>query len=63
MWADLRVWAYRGEILILSGRASRRSLLTALALGALRLAACIEDADHADGFKFVALTRIEQQHT
>ena len=24
LWADLRVWAYRGEILILSGRASRR---------------------------------------
>ena len=24
LWADLRVWAYRGEILLLSGRASRR---------------------------------------
>ena len=24
LWADLRVWAYRGEIVLLSGRASRR---------------------------------------
>jgi len=24
LWSDLRVWAYRGEILLLSGRASRR---------------------------------------
>ena len=24
LWTDLRVWAYRGEILLLSGRASRR---------------------------------------
>ena len=24
LWADLRVWAYRGEIFHLSGRASRR---------------------------------------
>ena len=25
LWTDLRVWAYRGQILLLSGRASRRS--------------------------------------
>ena len=25
LWTDLRVWAYRGEIFHLSGRASRRS--------------------------------------
>ena len=24
LWTDLRVWAYRGQILLLSGRASRR---------------------------------------
>ena len=24
LWADLRVWAYRGKIFLLSGRASRR---------------------------------------
>ncbi len=24
LWTDLRVWAYRGEIVLLSGRASRR---------------------------------------
>ena len=24
LWTDLRVWAYRGEILLVSGRASRR---------------------------------------
>ncbi len=24
LWTDLRVWAYRGEIVLVSGRASRR---------------------------------------
>jgi hypothetical protein len=24
LWTDLRIWAYRGEIILLSGRASRR---------------------------------------
>ena len=25
LWTDLRVWAHRGELLMLSGRASRRA--------------------------------------